>query len=173
MVCKKILADEPAYVFLTRKGYRIAGLPFGYVEPSDLEHIYWNIQVRLWVVQQYPAYQWRSERWLRHELDQKIKGVKLPAAILTAPDGSRICIEVERARKNNMKLFEHLNSRVMVYEQVWYFSPTKVAEAVAKQRLELDPMYQERVCIIDLAVVQAAFTAGGAPHESAQSAQLV
>ena len=173
VICKKILADEPAYCFLTRKGYRVAGLPFGYVEPSDLEHIYWNMQVRLWVALQYPAYQWRSERWLRHELDQKIKGVKLPDALLTAPNGSRICIEVERERKNDLKLFEHLNNRVMIYQQVWYFSPEKVAAAVIKQRQELDPMYRERVFVIDLATVQAALAIGGTRHESAQFAQLV
>jgi hypothetical protein len=154
VICKKIAGDEPAYCYLSKKGYRVAGLPFGYVKPTDLEHIYWNTEVRLWVAQHYPAYQWRSERWIRHELDQKIKRVELPDAVLTAPDGSRTCIEVERERKNNTKLFEHLHNRVMVYQQVWYFSPTKVAEAVAQQRLELDQMYQQRVFITDLAMVK-------------------
>jgi hypothetical protein len=148
MICKKIDFDDLKYCWLTRTGYREANLPFGYVKPTDLEHIYWNVEVRLWCAKKYPSYTWRSERWLAHEHDAY--PAKVPDALLIMPDGSQICIEVERTQKNEIKLLEHLQARTMVYEQVWYFSPASVAKAVEAARQQLDRVYAERVTIIDL-----------------------
>jgi hypothetical protein len=148
MICKKIDFDMPKFCWLSRAGYREAHLPFGFVKPTDLEHIYWNVQVRLWCAEKYPSYTWRSERWLAHELNAY--PTKLPDALLVMPDGSQICIEVERSQKNEVKLREHLQARTMVHDQVWYFSPAGVAKAVAAAQQKLDRDYAERVTIIDL-----------------------
>jgi hypothetical protein len=151
MICKKIDVDELKYCWLTRAGYREANLPFGYVKPTDLEHIYWNVQVRFWCAEKYPSYEWRSERWIARELG--VYPAKLPDALLIMPDGTQICIEVERSQKNDVKLLEHLQARTMVYDQVWYFSPANVAKAVAAAQQKLDRDYAERVTIIDLASI--------------------
>lgn len=148
MICKKIDFDLPKFCWLTRAGYREARLPFGYVKPTDLEHIYWNVQVRLWCAEKYPSYVWRSERWLARE--HGTYPAKLPDALSIMPDGTQICIEVERSLKNEIKLLEHLQARTMVYDQVWYFSPTNIAKAVEAAKLQLDRVYAERVTIIDL-----------------------
>jgi len=151
MICKKIDFDQPKFCWLTRAGYREARLPFGFVKPSDLEHIYWNVQVRLWCAANYPSYVWRSERWLARE--HGAYPTKMPDALLMMPDGTAICVEVERTLKNELKLFEHLQARTMVYDQVWYFSPAGIARAVAAAQQQLDRVYAERVTIINLASI--------------------
>src|SRR5713226_3612702 len=102
VIFKKFLVDAPGVWWLTTAGYHAAGLPFRYQPPAIqlLEHTYWCAQVRLWLLLNQPelAETWRSERWLRHELDQQVKQVKLPDAILTTTDGE-IAIEIERTVK--------------------------------------------------------------------------
>lgn len=148
MLCKKIDFDDLKYCWLTRAGYHEAGLPFGYVKPTDLAHIYWNVEVRLWCAEKYPSYTWRSERWLAREHGSY--PAKVPDALLILPDGTQICIEIERTQKNEIKLLEHLQARTMVYEHVWYFSPGGVIKAVEAAQQQLESMYAERVTIIDL-----------------------
>ena len=149
MICKKVDFDDLKYCWLTRAGYREAGLPFGFVKPTNLEHIRWNVEVRLWCAEHYPSYTWRSERWIAHE--HGTYPAKFPDALLIQPDGTQVCIEVERTQKNEIKLLEHLQARAMVYEQVWYFSPGDVAKAVEAAKQQLDSIYVERITIIDLA----------------------
>ena len=149
VVYKKILADEPGYCWLTSAGLRAAGLPFRPFtpQPYSLPHICCCARARLTVTAQYPNWAWKSERWLRTELDQRIKSVKLPDALLVAEDGMAIAIEVELTQKNTIKLEEVLKARTLVYAQTVYFAPAPVARALTQVRDQLDEMYAQKVVI--------------------------
>ncbi|HEU5380728.1 MAG TPA: hypothetical protein VFV38_35340 [Ktedonobacteraceae bacterium] len=75
VVYRKILADEPGYCWLTPAGLRTIGLPFRALtpQPYSFPHIFQCAQARMRLTEQYPGWSWRSERWLRTELDQRIK----------------------------------------------------------------------------------------------------
>lgn len=149
VVYKKILASEPGYCWLTPAGLRAAGLPFRVFapQPYSLPHIFWCVQVHMILTAQYPTESWRSERWLRTELDQRIKSVKLPDALLVAEDGMAIAVEVELTQKNTIKLEEVLKARTLVYAQTVYFAPAPVARALTQVRDQLDEMYAQKVVI--------------------------
>jgi len=149
VVSKKILADEPGYCWLTPAGLRTAGLPFRPFTPApaSLPHIFWCARTRLELTAQYPEWSWRSERWLRAELDQRIKSVKLPDALLVAEDGAAIAVEVELTQKNTLKLEEILQARTLVYAQTVYFAPPPVARALNQVKDQLDRMYAQKVVI--------------------------
>lgn len=139
------------FFWLTRAGYQAAGLPFRVVTPSigDLEHIYWCAQVRLWLLLNDPDKEqlWRSERWLRHELDQKIKQVDLPDALIPLASGGTIAVEFERTVKGPVKLSETLRARALIYEQVWYICPQTSLKAVQTAHSTLESLYRDRVFI--------------------------
>ncbi|MDQ2905346.1 MAG: hypothetical protein M3Y81_17605 [Chloroflexota bacterium] len=147
---KKILADEPAYLWLTTAGLHAAGLPFRRFvpAPASLRHIYCCTQVRLALERS--GYTWQSERWLRSDLDQKIKRVKLPDAHLSAQGGVPIAVEVELTQKNVLKLAEILKDRSLVYASTWYFAPAPVCRAVQAACSQLDEMYQKRIHVYDI-----------------------
>lgn len=69
VVYKKILANEPGYCWLTPAGLRTVGLPFRAwtPQPYSFAHIFQCAQARMLLTEQYPAWSWRSERWLRNE----------------------------------------------------------------------------------------------------------
>lgn len=150
VVYKKILADTPGVVWLTTAGYRETGLPFRDQPPAlaALEHIYWCSQVRLWLLLNRPqmAETWRSERWQRHDLDQKLKQVKLPDALLTTATGE-IAVELERTTKGPTRLADALKDRALVYSQVWYICPATTKKAVDQARLELEEFYRAKVLV--------------------------
>jgi hypothetical protein len=148
-VCKKILADEPGYCWLTPAGLRTADLPFRPFTPApaSLAHIFWCARARLLLTAKHPAWSWKSERWLRTELDQRVKSVKLPDALLVAEDGTTIALEVELTQKNTLKLEEILKARTLVYEQTVYFAPPAVARALTQVRDQLDHMYARKIMI--------------------------
>jgi len=160
---KKRLADVPGVFWLTALGYREIGLPFRVSPPAldDLEHIYWCAQVRLWLMVNRPelAEGWKSERWQRRELDQKIKQVKLPDALIQPATGGTIAVEIELSTKGGDRLVDALRARALIYDQVWYIcrkegeketgkdSPFK---AVQTAREKLEPLYQQKILIYEL-----------------------
>jgi hypothetical protein len=147
--CRKILADGPRFIWLTPQGLRAAGLPFRAYEPkpAELSHLAWCVQARLKMQELYPAAAWQSERWLRHELTQRMKRVSLPDALLYLEDARPIALEIELSQKNVLRLEEILQDRTLVYAQVWYFAPPAVRSALQQARDQLDELYQHRVAI--------------------------
>ncbi len=149
---KKILADLPAFCWLTREGLYAASLPFHPLEPSptQLHHIGWVAQARLHFASLHPEWSWTSERWLRTQLDQKTKSLKLPDALLHLPDDRRIAIEVELTHKNATTLERIIKDRALVYDQTWYFATTRAQNALHAAIDQLDDPYQQRVKISSL-----------------------
>jgi hypothetical protein len=150
VVCKRVLDGGPKFVWLTRASLHAVGLPFRMYTPApaELSHIYWCMQARLYCERHYPDHEWQSERWMRYELDQKMKRVSLPDALLYPPDaGSPLAVEVELRQKNKLRLEEILRDRTLVYARVWYFAPPAVRYALLEARDQLEELYQQRVTI--------------------------
>ena len=67
---RKILHDQPSWIWLTAKGLSHLGLALRFHEPAyaDLEHLYWINETRTLVEDTYgsqPGFQWESERQFR------------------------------------------------------------------------------------------------------------
>jgi hypothetical protein len=67
---RKILHDEPGWIWLTRKGLYHVKLSARFHEPSlaDLEHLYWINETRALIEDTYgsaPGFTWESERQIR------------------------------------------------------------------------------------------------------------
>ena len=152
---KKLLADLPAFCWLTREGLYAASLPFHPLEPSatQLHHIGWVAQARLHFASLHPEWSWTSERWLRTQLDQKGKSLKLPDALLHLPDDHRIALEVELTHKNATTLEQIIKDRVLVYDHTWYFATTRAQTALHAAIDQLDDHYQQRVKIYPLDIL--------------------
>lgn len=108
-----ILAKQPGWIWLTRKGiqfaeedYRASSAP----APGTISHLYWINEVRLWLEDQFDENEcsWTSERWMQHQREQmKEKGQTLPHM----PDGyveiddengkRTFDVEVELSRKDD------------------------------------------------------------------------
>ena len=67
---RKILHDEPGWIWLTRKGLYHVGLSARFHEPSlaNLEHLFWINETRALIEDTYgsaPGFTWESERQIR------------------------------------------------------------------------------------------------------------
>jgi hypothetical protein len=152
---KKILADTPGFCWLTTNGLHATSLPFRKYEPSpsQLDHIYWSAQARLKITHEHKEWTWQSERWLRTQLDQKVKSVKLPDALLHLPDARTVAIEIELTQKTATVLEQIIKDRALVYLQTWYFAAPKTQQALNTAIFKLDQLYQQRVRIHSLDIL--------------------
>ncbi len=71
---RKILHDQPKWIWLTAKGIAHLQLPVRFHEPfpGDLEHLYWINETRAFIEEQYgslPGFRWESERLIRATRD--------------------------------------------------------------------------------------------------------
>ena len=127
---RKVIADEPRFVWLTRKGLGEVGLSFKSWTPTvaSLAHIFWTNQVRMHTEDRHPAASWRSERELRkgrvmqsistataHEVDAEIH---LPQGV--------VAVEVELTAKSVDRRRSIMSEVASRYATVWYFAPRNV-----------------------------------------------
>jgi hypothetical protein len=150
---KKILADEPAWVWLTARGLHELGLAFKPYTPSlaRLEHLHRVNQVRMALEEQRPDDVWFSEREFRADMVYE-KGVILPHipdGILETQRGD-IAIEVELTVKKPADLEAILRELARDYVQVWYFATTETRDAVRAARKRIGASCEERVLIHSL-----------------------
>jgi len=111
-----VLARQPGWIWLTKKGLEEAGSEYTSAEapaPGSVTHLYLINEVRLWLEDSHQENEcfWTSERWLQHQRDTlKKKGEKLPHmedAWVEIDDerGKRhFEVEVERSRKSGKYL---------------------------------------------------------------------
>jgi hypothetical protein len=112
---KRIRAEEPFWVWLTRLGLRKVGLPYLYrdLEQSslhDLKHLYAINEIRLHLSGEVDGAQWTSERQL---LQGVIRGkdrelLHRPDAQIQYADGAIIAVEAELSVKKPAELAENL-----------------------------------------------------------------
>ena len=127
---RKVIADEPRFVWLTRRGLAEVGLGFKAWEPTvaSLAHIFWTNQVRMHTEDRHPESVWRSEREIRngrsmqtvssesnHDVDAEIQ---LPQGV--------VGVEVELTSKSVDRRRSIMTAVAKRYETVWYFAPKNV-----------------------------------------------
>lgn len=149
---RKVIADEPKFIWLTRKGLDEVGLSFKPWAPTaaSLAHIFWTNQVRMHTEERHPQSSWRSERELRkgrvmqsistgqaHEVDAEIH---LAEGI--------VAVEVELTAKSADRRRSIMAEVVQRYATVWYFAPTNVASLLQESALSVPG--RERVRIYGL-----------------------
>jgi hypothetical protein len=147
---KKILASEPAWIWLTAKGIHELDLSFKFYTPSlaRLEHLSAVNRVRIFLEKQHPDAVWYSEREYRADMVYE-KGVSfphIPDGILETEKGD-VAIEVELNVKKPAELRESLQELAESYHEVWYFANKEIGAALDAARKKLDPTLAERISI--------------------------
>jgi hypothetical protein len=110
-----IRAEQPFWMFLTRKGMKRMGLPYAYRDLGEssldaLSHLYAINAIRLHVEAASPDVHWTSEReLLRGQV--RIKGkafLHRPDGVIAYADGEIVAIEAELSAKKPFELTENL-----------------------------------------------------------------
>ena len=163
---KRVLADEPGFAWVTKRGLQLVDLDEIYTarEPAStrLNHIYAVNQLRLFLDQKYT---WKSERRYRSEQLEKEKSKKghssgpIPDAVLTGKAG-KIAIEVELSAKKLGELETKLIRLVRyivddgslgytkAFPTIWFYVPSEKIKALVEDAIEaLQDDEQKRVSV--------------------------
>ena len=144
---RALLVGEPVFVWLTRPGQRLAGLPYKLWVPNPvmLAHIRAVTDVRLWVMGRRPEADWISERALART-QQRGPGRRhghRPDALVRA-EGKEVAVEVELALKKRERLERLVRETVRSYGSVWYFAAPapraaleQIAQAIGSERVQV------------------------------------
>ena len=131
---QKFFSRQPHWVWLTREGIDLIGLPYRVwgANALMLEHIYWVNQVRFYAQKRHPNAQWTSERDLKYEHEKK---GHLPDAEIETDKGM-VAIEVELTRKKPMRVALIMRNLLALYRggTIWYFT-TPATEHIVKTAL--------------------------------------
>lgn len=135
---RKILADYPAFIWLTATGLEQAGLDYPYYKPSFglANHIYQHNRVRLYVMERaQPGLFWRSERRIKAERDPDDNRHLVDSEIIYLDgefQGWTVGIEIELSLKTKDRLTSILQQLKQDYETVWYFIADDIFDLVGK-----------------------------------------
>ncbi|MGH7314710.1 MAG: hypothetical protein ACREJS_00455 [Candidatus Rokuibacteriota bacterium] len=122
---RALLAGEPVFVWLTRRGQRVAGSEYSLWRPNPgaLAHIAAVTDARLWVAGRHPGAEWVCERELAREAATTAGG---PAAhrpdALVVIDGGEVPVEVELTHKRPARRERIMRELVARYGQAVYFA---------------------------------------------------
>jgi hypothetical protein len=146
---RAVLVGEPVFVWLTRRGQRLAGSEYSLWRPNPgaLAHIAAVADVRLWVAQRHPRAAWVSERELAREAQLAgTNGQHRPDGLVVL-DGRALPIEVELSHKRPARRERIMRELVARYGQAVYFAPDG-----PRQRLEetARSIGSERVQVLEL-----------------------
>lgn len=128
---RKLLAREPAWVWLSKDGLADMGLEYPDYEPmvGRLNHIYLVSMVRLYTEKRLgDEVQWISERQINTERKEKGKRHKVDGEVVY--QNTVIAVEVEQTQKSKRRLASIVRELQQDYEAVWYFVADKPMEAV-------------------------------------------
>ena len=128
---RKLLAREPAWVWLSKAGLADMGLEFPDYEPKvgRLNHIRLVNMVRLYTEKRLgDEVQWISERQINTERKEKGKRHKVDGEAVY--QNTVIGVEVEQTQKSQRRLASIVRELQQDYEAVWYFVADKPMEAV-------------------------------------------
>lgn len=149
---RKLIAGEPGFVWLTRRGLRHIDLPFKPWEPSAavLNHIYWVNQVRFSVENRHEGSKWRSERELRQgsgmqTFDNGGHIVDAEAMLNEAV----VAVEVELTSKSSARRTSIMAELAKRYATVWYFAPPDVGTLLERVRALIPNGERVRVYPLD------------------------
>ena len=137
---KKLIAGEPGFVWVTRRGLRHVDLPYKPWEPSVgiLNHVYWVNQVRFSVESRHAGSQWVPERELRQGAAMQTFDRKAHVADGELHlDRGTVAIEVELTAKSVPRRRTIMSELASRYSTVWYFAPTEVARLLESVRSQI------------------------------------
>jgi hypothetical protein len=121
---RAVLVGEPVFVWLTRRGQRVAGSEYSLWRPNPgaLAHIAAVTDVRLWVAQRRPRAEWVCERELAREAQLTgISGQHRPDGLVVL-DGRELPVEVELSHKRPARRERIMRELVARYGQAVYFA---------------------------------------------------
>ena len=124
---QKILAHQPQYILLSRRGISQLDIPYPYYDPRPvtLRHIDAVNSTRLALQTSRPQALWTSERAIRAKLPRNERDAKPPhipdAEVTTQPTKSPLAIEVELTPKDATRLTSIIHGLLTSYSTVWYF----------------------------------------------------
>ncbi len=147
---RALLVSEPVFVWLTRPGQRLAGLPYKLWVPNAalLAHIRAVTDVRLWVEGRRPEAEWVSERALAkaQERGPGRRHGHRPDALVRA-EGHEVAVEVELTLKKRERLERLVRETASRYGSVWYFAAPapqaaldQIAAAIGGERVQVFPL---------------------------------
>jgi hypothetical protein len=122
---RAVLVGEPVFVWLTRRGQRIAGSEYSLwrANPGALPHIAAVTEVRLWVAERHPQAAWVCERELAREAQLTgTRGRHRPDGLVVL-DGRELPVEVELSHKRPARRERIMRELVARYGQAFYFAP--------------------------------------------------
>ena len=131
---KKVVADEPRFVWLTRRGLDEMGLAFKPWSPTaaSLAHIFWTNQVRLYAEERHPDLVWQAERYMRAGKPMQTildSASHLADGELRSEDAV-VGIEAELTSKSAPRRESIMKMLAEAYATVWYFAPPNVLPTV-------------------------------------------
>ncbi len=122
---RALLVGEPVFVWLTRRGHRIAGVDYAVWRPNAgmLAHIAAVTEVRLHVTAWHPGAVWVCERELHRELGGGPGGRQRhrPDGLVVI-DGHEVAVEVELTLKRRGRIESIMRELVARYGSVSYFA---------------------------------------------------
>lgn len=154
---RKIIGDEPLYIWLTSKGLREMGLvQYSYQPPSLslIKHYHVVTLVRRYIEKRNPDITWKSERAIRGEvasIDAKLRVNKhVPDGVIVRSDTMyEDAIEVEITRKAKPRQEEVISRLARDYRASYYF----VTPQTEMQTRELVEAYKNKFSISQLSAV--------------------
>jgi hypothetical protein len=142
---RALLVGRPVFVWPTRAGLEVAGLPYKPWAPSPgaLAHVEAVTAVRLWLDARGHGWEWVPERELVREHGRQ--GHRPDALVLA--DGQQVPVEVELAQKKRERLEAIVRGHLAAHPTVWYFAapaPKRVLDELAAglggERLQVLPL---------------------------------
>lgn len=150
---QRVLADEPGYAWVTKKGLALVGLDDLYTARAPastrLDHIYAVNQLRLWMDREFA---WKSERRYRSEQTTMVKKGELlgpiPDGLIRTKDGI-VAIEAEISPKKPAVLFDKLVRLVRAsgfdpeslrygptFPTIWFYVPHESMKKLVEAAIE-------------------------------------
>jgi hypothetical protein len=122
---RAVLVGQPVFVWLTRRGQRLAGSEYSLWRPNpgSLAHIAAVTDVRLWVARRHPHASWVCERELAREARHIATGGQHRPDGLVVLDGRELPVEVELSHKRPARRERIMRELVARYGQAAYFAP--------------------------------------------------
>jgi hypothetical protein len=144
-----VLVGQPVFVWLTRRGQRIAGSEYSLWRPNPgaLAHIAAVTDVRLWVAQRHPRADWVCERELVREAQLTgTCGQHRPDGLVVI-DGRELPVEVELSHKRPARRERIMRELVARYGQAVYFAPDGPRQGLEETARSIG---SERVQVLEL-----------------------
>jgi hypothetical protein len=143
---RAVLVGQPVFVWLTRRGQRVAGSDYSLWRPNPgaLAHLAAVTEVRLWVAERHPRSEWVCERELAREAHLTgSAGQHRPDGVVVI-DGRELPVEVELSHKRPARRERIMRELVARYGQAVYFAAERprqqleeTARSVAGERVQV------------------------------------